>query len=153
MRYGIFVARDLLPDLIRDWFHEQIRHLEKPTEAAPPPTPLRLHRGTRALTIRLARSRAPGTYHLLLAERETASAAGRHPFTTLGLSPREVEILHWLAQGKSNTEIGIILGLSTGTISRHLENIYPTLGLTGRHAAGLMALHVLSAHERTAVAA
>ena len=35
---------------------------------------------------------------------------------TLGLSPREAEILNWVAQGKSNAETGVILHISETTV-------------------------------------
>lgn len=53
------------------------------------------------------------------------------------LTPREREILHWLRQGKSNTEIATILSLSHHTVRHHLENIYPKLGVESRLAAAL----------------
>jgi DNA-binding CsgD family transcriptional regulator len=38
------------------------------------------------------------------------------------LSPREVEVLTWLAQGKSGPEIAIILGISTCTVRLHIQS-------------------------------
>ncbi len=66
------------------------------------------------------------------------------PLQTLGLSPRESEILLWVAQGKTNYETGVILNISAATVKKHLENIYPKLGVEGRNAATLKALGVLS---------
>src|SRR5580765_1092655 len=37
----------------------------------------------------------------------------------LGLTPRETEVLTWIAQGKTNYEIGMILSACTGTICKH----------------------------------
>ncbi|WP_332847850.1 XrtB/PEP-CTERM-associated transcriptional regulator EpsA [Massilia sp. S19_KUP03_FR1] len=48
------------------------------------------------------------------------------------LSARETEILHWLAQGKSNFEIGCILGISGATVKNHLQRIYRALGVSNR---------------------
>ena len=48
---------------------------------------------------------------------------------------RELEVLTWLARGKSNAEIGPILGISSGTVGKHLEHIYPKLGVENRTAA------------------
>jgi DNA-binding CsgD family transcriptional regulator len=45
------------------------------------------------------------------------------------LTSREREVFHWLARGKSNAEIGTILGISTATVGKHLEHIYPKLGV------------------------
>ena len=44
------------------------------------------------------------------------------------LTPREVEIMHWVAEGKTNWEISIILHVSLNTIKFHLKNIYQKLG-------------------------
>jgi DNA-binding CsgD family transcriptional regulator len=51
------------------------------------------------------------------------------------LTPREREVLHWLARGKSNAEIAAILELKPATVSKHLERIYPKLGVENRAAA------------------
>ena len=51
------------------------------------------------------------------------------------LTLREREVLHWLARGKTNAEIGAILGISAATVGKHLEHIYPKLGVENRTAA------------------
>ena len=55
--------------------------------------------------------------------------------TPNGLSFREQEILHWVKQGKRNSEIAMILGISHHTVRHHLEKIYPKLGVETRLAA------------------
>ncbi len=67
------------------------------------------------------------------------------PLETLGLTPREAEVLFWTAQGKTNAEIGVILGVLPSTAKSHLEHIYDKLQVDGRHNATLRALEVLSA--------
>ena len=52
-----------------------------------------------------------------------------------GLTPREVEVLEWVARGKTNNEIGLILDISPRTASKHLEHIYTKLGVESRTAA------------------
>lgn len=66
------------------------------------------------------------------------------PLERLGLSAREAEILLWVAQGKSNYEASVILGISAATVKKHLENIYGKLGVEGRNPATLRALEALS---------
>ena len=51
------------------------------------------------------------------------------------LTPREREVLFWLTRGKSNAEIGAILGIASATVNKHLERIYPKLGVENRVAA------------------
>jgi DNA-binding NarL/FixJ family response regulator len=68
------------------------------------------------------------------------------PLESLGLTPREAEVLFWTAQGKTNAEIGVILGVLPSTAKSHLENIYEKLQVDGRHNATLRALEVLAAN-------
>jgi len=65
------------------------------------------------------------------------------PLEALGLTPREAEVLLWVAQGKSNQDIATLLGASESTIKKHLQNIFEKLGLEGRNAATVRALEVL----------
>ena len=62
----------------------------------------------------------------------------------LGLTPRVAETLLWLAQGKTNGEIAIILGNTESTVKKHVLEIFDKLGVETRTAAGLRALEVLS---------
>lgn len=56
------------------------------------------------------------------------------------LTPRELEVLLWVAKGKTNRDIGDILGLSPRTVNKHLEHIYEKLGVETRTAAAAMAM-------------
>jgi DNA-binding NarL/FixJ family response regulator len=66
------------------------------------------------------------------------------PLATLGLTPRVAEVLLWVAQGKTNSEIATILGISESTVKKHMMEIMATLGVETRTAASLQALEVLS---------
>lgn len=59
---------------------------------------------------------------------------------SLGLTVREAEILMWISRGKTNKEVGIILGSSPRTINKHLEHIFEKLGVVTRAAAVSMVL-------------
>ena len=48
------------------------------------------------------------------------------------LSPREREVFYWLQMGKTNEEIGIVLGISRHTVKNHLERVYQKLGVSNR---------------------
>jgi len=61
-------------------------------------------------------------------------------FASLKLTPREAEVLFWISQGKSNHDIGVILGAKTGTICKHVEHIFGKLSVENRTAAAVMAL-------------
>ena len=90
-----------------------------------------------AIRARLARhgERAPRTPDFSNAE----------PLRALGLSPKESEVLLWVAQGKTNAEVALILGITEATVKKHLENIFGKLGVEKRGAASLIALEVLVA--------
>jgi DNA-binding CsgD family transcriptional regulator len=57
--------------------------------------------------------------------------------TLMALSKREMDVLNWVAQAKSNAEIALILGISLHTVKRHMENILRKLGVENRQAAAL----------------
>lgn len=54
-----------------------------------------------------------------------------------GLSMREVEILRWVAQGKSNGVIAEILAISPGTVDTYLRRIFEKLDVTDRTSAAV----------------
>ena len=51
------------------------------------------------------------------------------------LSPRESEIITWISKGKTNHEIGVILGISTYTVKNHVSNILEKLNVANRAEA------------------
>ncbi len=55
------------------------------------------------------------------------------------LTPRETEVLTWLARGKTNRDIAEILGMSHRTVNKHLEHIFEKLGVETRAAAAALA--------------
>jgi len=57
------------------------------------------------------------------------------------LTPREREVLHWLAGGKTDRDIAAILGISPRTVHKHLQRIYEKLGVETRTAAVARALN------------
>ncbi len=54
---------------------------------------------------------------------------------SLGLTPRECEILDHLARGASNKEIARSLGVSPNTIKTHIASLYDKLEVNGRGKA------------------
>lgn len=59
----------------------------------------------------------------------------KEKISALGLSKRQVEVLQYVAMGRTNPEIAIILGISYRTVEKHLENIYRQMGVETRLAA------------------
>ena len=65
------------------------------------------------------------------------------PLCVLGLTPRVAEVLLWVAQGKTNSDIASILGVSESTVKKHVQEIFEKLGVETRSAAALRALEIL----------
>src|SRR6187200_1160839 len=70
------------------------------------------------------------------------------PLLKLGLTPRAAEALLWLAQGKTNSDIASILGISESTAKKHVQEMFEKLGVETRGAATVRALEVLSSSSR-----
>jgi DNA-binding NarL/FixJ family response regulator len=62
----------------------------------------------------------------------------------LGITPRQAEVLYWISKGKSNHDIGVILGASTRTVCKHVEHILSKLHVENRTAAAAIAFAVLN---------
>ena len=91
-----------------------------------------------AIVSRLARAAQQSTPEF----RPDFSSA--EPLYKLGLTPRVAEVLLWVAQGKTNSDIASILGISESTVKKHMIEIMQALGVETRTAASLQALEVLS---------
>ena len=65
-----------------------------------------------------------------------------------GLTPREAEVLLWVSKGKSNKDIGEILGISARTATKHLEQIFIKLGVENRASAAVKTMQLLESRER-----
>lgn len=76
-----------------------------------------------------------------------ASAADATPGAierSLGVTAREAEILSWVVQGKTNPEIGTILGIQLTTVKKHLESVFTKLGVENRTAAVTLILEKIT---------
>jgi DNA-binding CsgD family transcriptional regulator len=65
-------------------------------------------------------------------------------FLALGLTERETEVLLWIAQGKGNYEIAVILGAAVGTVRKHVERILRKLKVENRTAAAAIVFVTLN---------
>jgi DNA-binding NarL/FixJ family response regulator len=72
------------------------------------------------------------------------------PLESLGVTPREAEVLLWVAQGKANADVATILGMSEKTVKIHLGHIFSKLGVETRTAAAMRAIEALSGARRAA---
>src|SRR5262249_22711567 len=99
----------------------------------------------RQLTVQLIPDHFRDEHLLLLNEKRgdvSWTALGRH-----GLTPRESEVLAWVAKGKTNAEIGEILQMSGRTVQKHLEHVYQKPGGGTRTPATLRAMQMLGVAE------
>lgn len=57
------------------------------------------------------------------------------PAVAEALTPRETEVWRWIGEGKSNGDIAGILGCSTHTVRKHVQNLLEKLCVENRTAA------------------
>jgi len=79
--------------------------------------------------------------HLAFFYRQACRA--RPALSAQELTPRECEVLRWLATGKTDADIAALLGISVRTVHKHLEHVYVKLGVETRTAAVMRALGIL----------
>jgi DNA-binding NarL/FixJ family response regulator len=84
--------------------------------------------GERMLLLQLHRKRS-----------NPAETANSHRVTEAQLTPRETEVLSWVAKGKTNRDVADILGMSPRTVNKHLEHVFEKLGVETRAAATALA--------------
>jgi DNA-binding CsgD family transcriptional regulator len=129
---------EALPTRMSAWLREKTRS----GSAAEPSAPdLIIGSGDRSLTIQTVGNGEGTEYRLLL--RETIRRLDARPLQSLGLTSREAEVLLWLSQGKSNSEIAIILTAKVRTIAKHLERVFAKLMVENRTAAAHTAMEIL----------
>ena len=131
------------PVLVLAWLQ---RHQAEARAQIEPPR-LNVDKGPRRLTFRLHQQTGDGDGPAdqdgdwLIIMREVNDAA---VIEGLGLcfklTGREAEVLYWVIKGKTNKDIGEILGSSPATAKKHLERIYVKMGVETRTAAAGMAM-------------
>jgi len=144
-KYGRPIHRSSLsPDLLR-WIHSRVVPLNEVGEVRQPVQPLAITGPSGTLVVRGCECASD----LILMFKEKAAFFPLSALIRLGLTQRESEILSWVAQGKTNPEIGTILGISPRMVQKHLERVYSRLGVENRHAA-MALVHEALQHERDA---
>lgn len=132
---------DRLPECFADWYRHQLALVAQETLSPSPRDPLIVDKGARQLTVQLIPDHFRDEHFLLLNEKR-----GDTSWSSLGefgLTPRESEVLAWVAKGKTNAEVGVILQMSDRTVQKHLEHIYQKLGVETRTTATVRALKML----------
>jgi len=128
-----------LPLALEDWLQRQRRD-SKTKSPSPAREIFSVEKNRKRLSVKIAEE-SPDQLLLLLTEHESIFSAPL--LSRLGLTEREGEVLHWLAEGKSNPEIAIILGASPRTVGNHVEHIFEKLGVESRTAALLYVMEIL----------
>jgi DNA-binding CsgD family transcriptional regulator len=134
-------GRGRLPETLQRWLRQQ-QALRAGTDEVPAPRkPLVVEREGKRLTVRLLAEAEQSL--LVIEEQQTELPAAS--LESLGLSRRQTEVLAWVAQGRSNYAIGVVLGISELTVKKHLEHIYAKLGVWSRTEAAARTFAVLTA--------
>jgi len=103
----------------------------------PAGTALALASGDRRVALRALPEAAGGGWLLYIGEKSANPPPDHAAMATL--TPREREVLDWVAAGKSDAQAAAILGISVRTVGKHLEHVYVKLGVEGRTAAVMRA--------------
>lgn len=135
---GERTADNALPENLWNWTKLQDSANEKEFEL--PCLPFKIKNAGGELTVRLVSSNAIQEKTLLLEEKKSLCP---QMLEQLNVTRREAEILFWIAQGKTDIDIGLLLFISPRTVHKHTENIYVKLGVETRTAAMLRALDAL----------
>ena len=105
--------------------------------------PWRTEGGENWLEAQLYRPGHPGAYLMLLLEEKSRVANSPTRLLQLGLTAREAEVLYWVAHGKSNQEVALILSASVNTVKKHVANLLVKMGAETRLTAALQAAEIL----------
>ena len=117
-------------DLLHGWLKEHARST---------PAPLKIALAGSRLILTCADMSSAEQWMIVL--REESDAAQTQALAQLfKLTQREAEVLDWLIKGKTNRDIGDILGTSPRTVNKHLEHVFVKLGVETRTAAASLAL-------------
>jgi DNA-binding NarL/FixJ family response regulator len=128
------------PTPLLAWLQREASRLgavEGPIQPAPS---LELEAQGRRLRFTLHEATGDGEWLLVLREADDAAVV-EALMLAFRLTTREAEVLYWVGKGKTNKDIGDILGSSPATVKKHLEHVYEKLGVETRTAAVSVALH------------
>ncbi|MBD2114978.1 helix-turn-helix transcriptional regulator [Nodosilinea sp. FACHB-141] len=139
---SISLQSQSLPDNLQRWFNHQITLITEGRNLSTSCRPLIVEREGWQLVVRLIVNE-PEEQYLLLLEEEALVPLSAASLELVGLTKREAEVLFWVTQDKSDAEIAKTLGLSIGTVKKHLEHVYQKFDVHTRTAAVMYALKSL----------
>nr|WP_315489852.1 response regulator [uncultured Rhodoferax sp.] len=137
----------LTPKPVLAWLRNCLALLAQPQPPGSEPPRLEIEQGARRLTFRLHQQIGDGEGSLedggdwLIVMREVSDTAVIEAMSlSFKLTAKEAEVLYWVVKGKTNKDIGDILGSSPMTVKKHLERIFVKMGVETRTAAAGMAM-------------
>jgi len=123
-----------IPAPVLEWLRSESNAAAAGRE--PRTLPVARPHGDAARQLVFALQQRTGDDDLLIVMREVSDAAAVEAMVqAFKLTSREAEVLYWVAKGKTNRDIGDILGASPATVKKHLERVYVKLGVETRTAA------------------
>ncbi|MGF6697884.1 DNA-binding response OmpR family regulator/DNA-binding CsgD family transcriptional regulator [Paraburkholderia sp. MM5496-R1] len=130
------VAHPMLPPLLRDWFADWLGR------GSPAGAVLEFTAGHVRRSASATSAPDPGEWILTLKETDdtvhSSALAAR-----FNLTAREAEVLLWVSRGKTNRDIGDILGMAPRTVNKHLEHLFRKLHVETRAAGAALAIKAL----------
>ena len=127
-----------IPEPVLEWLRCESAGAAEGRE--PRPLPVERASGAERRQLVFALQQRTGDGDLLIVMREVSDAAIVDAMVqAFRLTLREAEVLYWVAKGKTNRDIGDILGSSPATVKKHLERVYVKLGVETRTAAASVA--------------
>jgi DNA-binding response OmpR family regulator/DNA-binding CsgD family transcriptional regulator len=128
------------PTPLLEWMQHAVARLG-PVEGLIPGSPSVTLETPTGRRLRFTLHEALSEVEWMLVLREADDTAALEALAmAFGLTPREAEALYWIAKGKTNRDIGEIVGASPATVKKHLEHVYEKLGVETRNAAAAVAL-------------
>ena len=134
----------ITPEPVLTWLRASLTQLAQIAQGDPPK--LSIEKGATRLTFRLHQQTGDSEASAengdwLIVMREVSDTAVIEAMSlSFKLTAKEAEVLYWVVKGKTNKDIGDILGSSPMTVKKHLERIFVKLGVETRTAAAGMAM-------------
>ena len=100
-------------------------------------------KSSKAMSVFVSESHGTNTEDNMPAFEVEPAVGDLESLEALGLTRRQAEVAFWIAQGKTNDDVAVILGTSHHTIPHHVEAILARLQLATRAEIMLWALETL----------
>ena len=129
------VAPGQVPEELLLWLREQSARAAEGRDQ----TPLTITQDSKQLIFSLQERTSDDDWLMVMREVSDAAVVDA-VLQAFKLTMREAEVLYWVVKGKTNRDIGDILGSSPATVKKHLEHVFAKLGVETRNAAASLAM-------------